>query len=184
MLSATPLQLNNVSPIVVPNVHRQYLGWNVDAAGVFYIRQLPLLSNSDAQHLFQLQEVRSSKIITQEVHSDVVDHSEWGTFEDCKLEEDSYVYHYYYAVFDVYVLPFLATEGLNPNRTGLDKAINSCIQPDSDYSCDYFALDLNKFPSGAKRFLRCFVHPIPHPIPSPVPIRFTLHQTPHSWMVG
>ena len=122
----------------------------MDAAGIFYIRQLPLLSNSDAQHLFQLREVRSSKIIAQEVHSDVVDHSEWGTFEDCKLEEDSYVYHYYYAVFDIYVLPFLATEGLNPNRTGLDKAINSCIQPDSDYSCDYFALDLNKFPSGAK----------------------------------
>src|SRR5260221_6014325 len=141
MLSATPLQLNNVSPIVVPNIHQQYLGWNMDAAGVFYIRQLPLSSNSNAQHLFQLQEVRSFKIIAQEVHSDVVDHSEWGSFEDCKLEEDSYVYHYYYAVLDVYVLPFLATEGPNPNHTGLDKAINSCIQPDSGCSHDYFVLN-------------------------------------------
>src|SRR5258708_8776639 len=117
MLSATPLQLNNVSPIIVPNIHRQYLGWNVDAAGIFYIRQLPLLSNSNAQCLFQLREVRSSKIIAQEVHSDVVDHSEWGTFEDCKLEEDSYVYHYYYAFFYIYVIPFLPTHGLIPNCT-------------------------------------------------------------------
>src|SRR5258708_3571213 len=156
----------------------------LSATGVFYIRQLPLSLNSNAQHLFQLQEVRSFKIIAQEVHSDVVDHSEWGSFEDCKLEEDSYVYHYYYAVLDVYVLPFLATEGPNPNHTGLDKAINSCIQPDSGCSHDYFALDLDKFPSGAKRFLRCFVCLVPPPIPSPVPIRFTLHQTPHSWMVG
>ena len=145
-----PLQPNNTSPIAVPNLCWQSLGWNVDAVGVFYIRQLALSSSFDALHLCRLRHPSSSKLVVQEVQSDVIDHSEWGTFKDFKLEEDLYPYHYYHAVFDVYVLPLSVTEGPNSDRTGLDKAINSCIQPDLGCSHGYFAPDLDKFPNGAK----------------------------------
>jgi len=183
IMSAMPSQLIR-TPVAVPNAQRQYLGWNVNAAGVFYICRLPLSSNSDGQHLCQLLAPTSHKIIVQEVHRSVIDHSEWGTFENFKLEEDSYAYHYYHAIFDVYILPSVATEGSNPNHAGLDKAINSCRQPDLDCNCELFAQDLDKFPSMAKQFLRCFVHPVPPPIPLPTPIKFRHRHTPHSWTVG
>src|SRR5260370_26517733 len=148
-MSATPSQLIR-APVAVPNAQWEYLGWNMNAAGVFYSCWLPLSSNSDGQHLCQLLAPTSHKIIVQEVHRSVIDHSEWGTFENFKLEEDSYVYHYYHAIFDVYILPSAATEGSNSNHAGPAKAINSCRPPDLDCNCELFAQHLDMFPSTAK----------------------------------
>ena len=48
------------------------------------------------------------------MQSDDIDHLEWGTFKDFKLEEDLYPYHYYHAIFDVYVLPLSVKSSTQP----------------------------------------------------------------------
>jgi hypothetical protein len=163
------------SPIPVPNADRVHQGWKINCDGVFYIRTLGLPWQDGPLRPLRFLSGAERIPKVEEVISPVVDHSLDGTFQGCKLDSP-YSAHYYHAVFEVYVVP---SQILIP-RPGLQQAINSCEQSDSEL----FPPQYNQFPHGARRYLRCLVHPMPLPIPSPEFIPFAYSDSKAGWTVG
>jgi len=163
------------SPIPVPNADRVHQGWKMNRQGVFYIRTLGPPSQDGPLRPLRFLSGMERIARAEEVISPVVDHLLDGTFQECKLGSP-YSIHYYDAVFEVYVLP---SQTLVP-RPWLQQAINSCEQNDSELSPPEY----NQFPHGARRYLRCFVRPMPPPIPSPEPIPFAYPDSKAGWTVG
>ncbi|KAF8342106.1 uncharacterized protein EI90DRAFT_3115980 [Cantharellus anzutake] len=164
-----------LSPIPVPNAVRLHQGWKINRQGIFHIRALELPSQDGPLRPSHFLSGQERIPIVEEVVSPGVDHSLDGTFQGCKLDSP-YSIHYYYAAFEVYIIP---SECLI-SCPWLQNAINSCHQNDPEIA----PLQYHQFPHDARRYLRCFVHPMPPPILSPKPIPFTYSDTKSGWTVG
>src|SRR5258708_5324799 len=169
------------SPINVPNVISNHAGWPINDKGVFYIQELdlrPPLNNAGPNHVDSVLNMLLSRHYIEEIVSDSIDHSLQGDFVVAKLNHP-YTSSYYYAAFDIYFIP-----SMNPVPANFDDAIAPCQSVGDDETLRSFPNSYSSFSPYTKRYIKCFVWPIPPPIPSKIPLPFPLSQKQSGWLVN
>src|SRR5258707_3337992 len=169
------------SPINVPNVISNHAGWPINDKGVFYIQELdlcPPLNNAGPNHVDSVLNMLLSRHYIEEIVSDSIDHLLQGDFVVAKLDHP-YMSSYYYAAFDIYFIPLM-----NPVPANFDDAIASCQSVGDDETLRSFPNSYSSFPPYTKRYIKCFVWPIPPPIHSKIPLPFPLSQKQSGWLVN